>query len=465
MDSKFYLDLVDRFNDYNTDKTKKTKLHGNLGHWLKNMQRSLSQFSDVEAMRSSATAIMDKAVYNLDNLLFTFEDNFTRNGFKLIYVPTGKDVAETVNKIIKEKGAKNILINSNTITDEFGIADIVNKGRKISNETNSDNIIADMEKKNKRNGVRNHQVLQAVNCNAEDALSYLKAYNDTEEELPKNETLNMLEEKVDSRLKNIDMFISGVNFLVSETGSMVLSDNEGAAPKARAFAKTKIYIATINQVINRLYDLETLLPVYSTFATGQRNQSRYTIISGTDKADNETYLIITDIKRIQELMDNNTLRSALRCINCGACTNVCPIYRAGSGELFGNAYPGPYGFVLYPMIKSLTTYSDLAYMCTLCGKCNEVCPVNIKLTDLILGVRKRIVEAEEISTEDKKFIANFFGKTIKRKLMNRNFRSFLTSKDRQFKRLADACGGGAMIPPFSKKNFSEQYVEKTTKNK
>lgn len=453
--SDLYFDLLQRSEQLCSNVDQKTKLANNIHNWEENHDKSLDQFSNVESAKEKTTAIIDKSLYNIDRIAFDFETGFKKNGGYVCFSMNNNDVCNTVLKIIKDKKAKNVVINSNNILDDIGIKAAVGKKVDDVSELNIDNIAADIDY------VKNtdqHPAFPAINCNSEDIIQQLSKNYGGDDSATIPLLISEIRADNDKKMKDADVFISGVNFLAADTGSVVVIDNEGAFQKAQLYAKTRIFIASINQIIENIADLETLVPMYSSYAYGQKLPAYCNIISGSngltfDEEPSETYVIITSSKRISLLNDYN-MRTALRCINCGACMNVCPVYKCGTGKLYSSAFPGPIGLILNPMTKSLDNYHFLPFLCTLCGKCTEVCPVNIDFPSLIVQVRQTIVDEKYCSQNDEDFILGLHKRLSKRKKLDRKG---IMSKDKKLKHLTGQLGDWLELPVFANKSFSEQY--------
>lgn len=453
--SDLYFDLLQRSEQLCSNVDQKTKLANNIHNWEENHDKSLAQFSDVESAKEKTTAIIDKSLYTIDRIAFDFETGFKKNGGYVCFSMNNNDVCNTVLKIIKDKKAKNVVINSNNILDDIGIKASVGKKVDDVSELNIDNIAADIDY------VKNtdqHPAFPAINCNSEDIIQQLSKNYGGDDSATIPLLISEIRADNDIKMKNADVFISGVNFLAADTGSVVVIDNEGAFQKAQLYAKTRIFIASINQIIANIADLETLVPMYSSYAYGQKLPVYCNIISGSngltfDGEPSETYVIITSSKRISLLNDNN-MSTALRCINCGACMNVCPVYRCGTGTLYSSAFPGPIGLIFNPMTKSLDNYHFLPFLCTLCGKCSEACPVNIDFPSLIVQVRQTIVDKNYCSQNDKDFITGLQKHLSKRKKLDRKG---IMSKDKKLKHLTGQLDDWLELPVFANKSFSEQY--------
>ncbi len=191
--------------------------------------------------------------------------------------------------------------------------------------------------------------------------------------------------------------ITGVNFAIAETGTLVVIENEGNARLATTRPRIHIAVMGIEKILPRLADLGVFLRLLARTATGQRASVYASLITGPRQpgesdGPEELHLVILDNGRSRLLADPD-LRESLRCIRCGACLNVCPVYERAGGHAYEAVYSGPIGAVITPALEGLDRASELPFASTLCGACAEVCPVKIDLPRMLLELRGRAVRA------------------------------------------------------------------------
>lgn len=202
-------------------------------------------------------------------------------------------------------------------------------------------------------------------------------------------------EHLRTRFLSADAGITGVNFAVAETGTIVVVENEGNARLTTTLPRVHIALMGIEKVIPRLDDLAVFLTLLPRSATGQRMSSYVSLITGPRRAGEidgprEFHLVILDNGRAAIHADPQ-MRESLACIRCGACLNVCPVFERTAGHAYGSVYAGPIGAVITPLLSGLETAGDLPFASSLCGACGEVCPVKIDLPRLLLELRARVV--------------------------------------------------------------------------
>ncbi len=191
------------------------------------------------------------------------------------------------------------------------------------------------------------------------------------------------------RFFGADVGISGANFLVAESGSVVLVENEGNIQLTTCLPRRHIVLAGIEKLIARDQDLGVLLPLLPASATAQRQTCYVSLFSDRHP---DMHVVLLDHGR-SALMNDPQQRDLLTCIRCGACMNVCPVYRNVGGHAYGGAYPGPIGALLMPHLEGWDKYADLPFASSLCGACSEICPVAIPLHERLLQMRARLVRS------------------------------------------------------------------------
>jgi L-lactate dehydrogenase complex protein LldF len=187
-----------------------------------------------------------------------------------------------------------------------------------------------------------------------------------------------------------------VNFAVAETGTFLLLENEGNIRLTTSLPRVHVALMGIEKLVPRLADLEVFLRLLPRSGTGQRLTSYQSLFTGRRReggeGPEELHLVLLDNGR-SALLDDELRRSSLQCIRCGACLNVCPVYRQVGGHAYGSVYPGPIGAVVTPQLAGIHAARPLPYASSLCGACEEVCPVKIPLPRLLLDLRREAVES------------------------------------------------------------------------
>ncbi len=205
-----------------------------------------------------------------------------------------------------------------------------------------------------------------------------------------------------------EMGISGVNFAIAETGTIVIVENEGNARLTTTLPRVHVAVMGLEKVLPRLADLAVFLTLLSRSATGQRMSSYVSWITGPRRAEemdgpDEFHLVLVDNGRTWICADP-IMRESLACIRCGACLNVCPVFERTGGHAYGSVYSGPIGAVMTPLLVGLDTAGVLPFASSLCGACGEVCPVKIDLPRLLLELRARVVHQRGAAWAERLFV-------------------------------------------------------------
>ncbi|HEY5973929.1 MAG TPA: LutB/LldF family L-lactate oxidation iron-sulfur protein [Geobacteraceae bacterium] len=216
-----------------------------------------------------------------------------------------------------------------------------------------------------------------------------------------------------------DAGISGANFAIAESGSLVIFTNEGNGRMVTTVPPLHIAILSIEKMLPSLTDLPTFMRLLPRSATGQMLTSYVSILTGTRKGEDATgakelHIVLLDNGRSQILKGD--CREMLKCIRCGACMNVCPVYRTVGGHAYGWTYPGPMGIVLTTLLTGMARSHPLVDASTLCGACNDACPVKVPLQEMILRQRVRRV-SEGFSPPALSMGMRLFGVAVKSPLM------------------------------------------------
>jgi L-lactate dehydrogenase complex protein LldF len=194
-----------------------------------------------------------------------------------------------------------------------------------------------------------------------------------------------------AKFQAADLGITGANFAIAETGTIVLVTNEGNGRLTTTCPRVHVALMGLEKVIPRLVDLPVFLKLLARAATGQALSVYTTLITGPRKpgeldGPKEFHLVIMDNGRSKVLA--TPFRESLQCIRCGACLNACPVYRRIGGHAYGNVYAGPIGSILTPLYDSLTANQHLPHASSLCGACQAACPVKINIPHMLIGLRE-----------------------------------------------------------------------------
>jgi L-lactate dehydrogenase complex protein LldF len=362
----------------------------NIGKYNAVVPVGKKQFSDLEFVREKAKNLKWKALETLDVQLEKFEVNFLKNGGKVIWAENAQQAQEAVLKICREKNCKTLVKSKSMVTEEIHLNEFLEQHHIESVETDLGEYIQQLDQEPPY-----HIVTPAMHKSKEDVARVFHEHLNTPLDLTPEEMTLVAREKLRAKYREAEVGVTGANFLIPETGSIAITENEGNGRLSASWPKTHIVITGIEKVIPQLQDLALFWPLLATYGTGQQMTVYNSIISGPKRSKeedgpSEMYVILLDNGRTNILQDPVS-RESLYCIRCGACLNACPVYKNIGGHSYGTTYSGPIGSVITPNLKDLGEWNHLSHASSLCGNCTEVCAVKINLHELLLNNRRETV--------------------------------------------------------------------------
>lgn len=362
-------------------------LQFNIGRYDEKVKEGKTQFADLEKARELSKNIKWFAMEHLPRLLLEFERRFQARGGKVIWAEDAAQARAAVQDIMREKKAKSIVKSKSMVTEEIELNPFLEKQGIEVLETDLGEYIVQLEGETPY-----HIITPAMHKSKEDvAALFHKKFNTPPDASP--EFLSrFVREKLRNRYAQAEIGITGGNFLLADTGSVVLTENEGNARLTTTLPKTHIAIVGIEKMLPSIKHLPLFWPLLSTFGTGQQLTVYNSILSGPKQSEEvdgpeEMYVILLDNGRSDILADVEQ-RESLYCIRCGACLNACPIYKNIGGHAYGTPYSGPIGSVITPNMRSKEEFGHLSNASTLCGNCTASCPLKIDLHKMLLYNRR-----------------------------------------------------------------------------
>jgi len=355
-----------------------------------NVHRARDRFVDWQDARTQAALIKWDALNHLDRYLEQFEANVLQRGGHVFWAETGAEVRDYVLDLCRRKGVKKVVKSKSMASEEIHLNEIFHEHGVEPVETDLGEFIVQL-----RNEPPYHIVTPAMHLTKGD-ISELFAEKLGADPTGSAEDLTMTARKVmRNHFLTAEMGITGGNFLIAETGSVVTCTNEGNARLGAGLPRIHVAIVGIEKVLPKLEHLALFLPLLATSGTGQTVTVYNTLWNGPRQPDEpdgpeEFHVILFDNGRTNLLADVEQ-REALHCIRCGACLNACPIFRNVGGHTYGTTYQGPIGSVITPHLRGYEEFKHLSYASSLCGNCSEVCPVHIHLHHHLLHNRRNAV--------------------------------------------------------------------------
>jgi L-lactate dehydrogenase complex protein LldF len=350
-----------------------------------------------EALRERAKEIKDHTLSHLDYYLEEFTRHVERLGGHVFWAEDAAAANAYITSVARRHGVTLAVKSKSMMTEEIDLNSALAAAGVEAVETDLGEYIVQLA------GERpSHITAPAVHKTRGDIARLMREKLSVEcEEDPASITAHarrVLREK----FLSAGMGVTGVNFAVAETGSIVLVENEGNIRLTTSLPRVHVALMGIEKVIPRMADLGIFLRLLPLGASGQKITSYISILTGgkrapLDEGPEEFHVVILDNGRT-EILANTHLRESLNCIRCGACLNACPVYQKIGGHAYGWIYPGPIGAVLTPQLLGREKAADLPFASTLCGACRDVCPVKINLPEMLLHLRHEIKEPATSST-------------------------------------------------------------------
>ncbi len=367
------------------------KINFNIGKYNAKVPEGKLQFNELELARERAKNLKWRAIENLDQTLEMFESIFTQNGGKVLWAETADEAATLIVNICKEKNCTTVVKSKSMATEEIHLNKVLEANNIESVETDLGEYIQQLDGEPPY-----HIVTPAMHKSKEDVARVFNQKLGTPPNLTPEELTMVAREKLREKYTEAQVGVTGANFIIADTGSIAITENEGNGRLTCAFPKTHIVIVGIEKVIPSLTDLHLFWPLLSTFGTGQQLTVYNSIVSGAKKATEtdgptEMIVILLDNGRTN-ILANPKSRESLYCIRCGACLNACPVYKNIGGHTYNATYSGPIGSVITPQMHGQKDWKHLSFASSLCGNCTEVCAVKINLHELLLENRYESVQ-------------------------------------------------------------------------
>jgi L-lactate dehydrogenase complex protein LldF len=348
-------------------------------------------FQDWQAARQAAAETKWEAVNHLDQHLVELATKLESHGTKVHWASTGAHACDIIVGIVRDRKARSIIKSKAMTAEEIHLNEALEHAGFDVVESDLGEFIVQL-----RHEPPYHIVFPSMHLTRGEIRElFQRELGDAPSDNP--EELTMVARRV-MRQKYIaaDVGITGANFAIAETGMISITENEGNARLTAALPKTMITLLGIEKILPRLDDLALFLPMLAVAGTGQPLTCYNTLYGGPRQpgecdGPEEFHVVLLDNHRTALLADAEQ-RDALHCIRCGACLNVCPIFRNVGGHTYGTTYSGPIGSVITPHLRGLQDWKHLSFASSLCGACTEACPVKIDLHHHLLQNRRNASE-------------------------------------------------------------------------
>jgi len=352
---------------------------------------AIESVSDWENLRSRAREIKKETISNLDKYLEMLEENVFKTGGKVYWAKDADEASQIILDIALRRNVKTVVKSKSMTTEEIALNHVLEHAGIEAIETDLGEYILQLADE-----TPSHIIAPAIHRTKEDISKLFSEKLDIPYYSEPEQITRIARERLREKFMIADMGISGVNFAVAETGTIVIVENEGNARLTTTLPRIHVALMGIEKVIPRFENLGLFLSILARSATGQKMSSYVSFITGPKKKDDkdgpeEFHLVLLDNGRTRVLASKET-RESLYCIRCGACLNICPVYRKVGGHSYGWVYSGPIGAIINPQLLGIDKAPDLPFASSLCGACKDVCPVKIDFPHVLLELRRRVVD-------------------------------------------------------------------------
>ncbi len=346
---------------------------------------------DADAWRDWAERVKDHVLTHLDAYLEQAEDQLTLNGAHVHWAENAGDVHGILDRLVEEHGVRTVVKGKSMLSEELGVNQhLADLGVEPVETDLGEYIIQLLDEP------PSHIIGPAIHRSLDDVRALFHEAHQTAPDAAPEHLAAAARERLRQAFLSAEMGITGGNFLVAETGTLALIENEGNIRLSTSAPRVHVALVGIEKLLPRWSDLATFLQLTSRAATGQAIGTFVSLINGPRTPQDPdgpeaVHVILVDNGRTGVLADPEAWQS-LRCVRCGACLNTCPVYRQTGGHAYGWVYSGPIGAVLAPGLLGLEEALPLPFASSLCGACADVCPVRIPIPEMLLMWRRRAVE-------------------------------------------------------------------------
>ncbi|MFG3476005.1 lactate utilization protein B [Streptomyces sp. NPDC047980] len=393
--------------------TRDSTLRANLRHATHTIRdkraKAVAELADWGRLRAAGAAIKDRTLRHLDHYLEQVETAVTAAGGTVHWAADAAAANRIVTALVRTTGETEVLKVKSMATQEIGLNEALARAGITACETDLAELIVQLG-----DDLPSHILVPAIHRNRSEIRDIFRermadwgrpapdGLTDRPAELAEAARLHLREKFLRAKVA-----VSGANFVVAETGTLVVVESEGNGRMCLTLPETLISVVGIEKVVPTWRDLEVFLQLLPRSSTAERMNPYTSMWTGTTDGDGPRafHLVLLDNGRSDTLADT-VGRQALRCIRCSACLNVCPVYERAGGHAYGSAYPGPIGAILAPQLRGTGSELDasLPYASSLCGACYEVCPVAIDIPEVLVHLRERVVEGGPVTRDGRRVV-------------------------------------------------------------
>jgi L-lactate dehydrogenase complex protein LldF len=351
-------------------------------------REAFASFPEGEALRDQARAIKEATLQHLDRHLETLIDSVERLGGHVHFAATPAEARAIVVDIARRSGARMAVKSKSMATEEIHLNEALEAAGVTPVETDLGEYIIQLAHERP-----SHIIAPAIHkTKGQVAELFTRELKRPAEPDPEALT-RIARAELREKFLQADLGITGANFAVADTGTVVLVTNEGNGRMVTSLPRVHVAVMGVEKVVPSFTDLMVFLAILAKSATGQKLSVYTSLVRGPRRGGElegpeEFHLVLLDGGRIAQIA--GPLREALSCLRCGACLNVCPVYRQIGGHAYGYTYPGPIGILLTAMLEGAPAVKDLAHASSLCGACADACPVRIDIPRMLIELRREV---------------------------------------------------------------------------
>jgi L-lactate dehydrogenase complex protein LldF len=379
-----------------------TQLRKNVAHATDVIQakrnKLVAEKADWQELRAAASALRMHVLENLEHYLTQFEERCTAAGGVVHWASDAAEARQIILDILREEQASEVIKIKTMTSAEIQLNPAIEAAGIKAFETDLAEIILQLGEDEP-----SHIVVPALHVNRTQVREiFARKMNRPELSDDPRELTGAARTFLREKFLRVPTAISGANFLIAETGAVVIVESEGNGRMCLTLPQTMITLAGIEKVIPRFQDLEIMLQVLARSATGERMNPYSSLWTGVTPGDGPQrfHVVLLDNGR-SDILAKERERQTLKCIRCGACMNTCPVYRQTGGHAYGSVYAGPIGAILTPQLMHLKHAQTLPYASSLCGACYDVCPVKINIPEILIDLRAKVTDQER--DEERRF--------------------------------------------------------------
>lgn len=346
---------------------------------------------DADRWRDWARDVKTHVLTHLDQYLEQAERQLTSNGTRVHWAESADDALTILGEIVREHGVESAVKAKSMLSEELGVnRHLEGLGVHVRETDLGEYIIQLLDEP------PSHIVGPAIHRSVDDCRKLFHERLGTPLDADPDEVAAAARDALRAEFLAADLGISGGNFLAADSGTIALIENEGNIRLSTSLPRVHVAFVGIEKLVPRLEDVSAFLQLTSRAATGQPIGNFVSLIQGPRRSDEvdgpeEVHVVLVDNGRTRLLADEAAWE-ALRCVRCGACLNICPVYRQTGGHPYGWTYSGPIGAIIAPGMLGLEEALPLPHASSLCGACVDVCPVRIPIPELLVHWREKAVE-------------------------------------------------------------------------